>query len=101
MTGVAPLREAIADKTAELYGWQPDATAEVTVTAGATEALFAAISALVRPGDEVVCFDPSYDSYAPAVTLAGGILKRIALQPPAFAVDWPGSPPRCRRAPAW
>ncbi|BAO32313.1 MULTISPECIES: pyridoxal phosphate-dependent aminotransferase [Serratia] len=89
MTGVAPLREAIADKTAELYGWQPDATAEVTVTAGATEALFAAISALVRPGDEVVCFDPSYDSYAPAVTLAGGILKRIALQPPAFAVDWP------------
>ncbi|WP_213976440.1 methionine aminotransferase, partial [Serratia marcescens] len=72
-----------------LYGWQPDPGSEVTVTAGATEALFAAISALVRPGDEVVCFDPSYDSYAPAVTLAGGILKRIALQPPAFAVDWP------------
>lgn len=88
MTGVAALREAIADKTAELYGWQPDATAEVTVTAGATEALFAAITALVRPGDEVVCFDPSYDSYAPAVTLAGGVLKRLALQPPAFAVDW-------------
>lgn len=88
MTGVAPLREAIAEKTAALYGWLPDATNEVTVTAGATEALFAAISALVRPGDEVICFDPSYDSYAPAVTLSGGTLKRIALQPPAFSVDW-------------
>ncbi|ULR30219.1 pyridoxal phosphate-dependent aminotransferase [Dickeya fangzhongdai] len=88
MTGVAPLRHAIAEKTATLYGWQPDADSEVTVTAGATEALFAAISALVRPGDEVVCFDPSYDSYAPAVQLAGGVLKRIALQPPAFRVDW-------------
>ncbi|UJR60831.1 pyridoxal phosphate-dependent aminotransferase [Dickeya zeae] len=88
MTGVAPLRQAIAEKTAALYGWQPDADSEVTVTAGATEALFAAISALVRPGDEVVCFDPSYDSYAPAVQLAGGTLKRIALQPPAFRVDW-------------
>ncbi|MBP2837876.1 pyridoxal phosphate-dependent aminotransferase [Dickeya parazeae] len=88
MTGVAPLRQAIAEKTAALYGWQPDADSEVTVTAGATEALFAAISALVRPGDEVVCFDPSYDSYAPAVQLAGGTLKRMALQPPAFRVDW-------------
>lgn len=88
MTGVAPLREAIAEKTAALYGWLPDATNEVTVTAGATEALFAAISALVRPGDEVICFDPSYDSYAPAVTLSGGTLKRITLQPPAFSVDW-------------
>jgi methionine aminotransferase len=60
----------------------------VTITAGATEALFAAISALVRPGDEVLCFDPSYDSYAPAVQLSGGELKRIALQPPTFKVDW-------------
>ncbi|CAI1022381.1 pyridoxal phosphate-dependent aminotransferase [Serratia fonticola] len=88
MTGAAPLREAIAEKTAQLYGWQPDANSEVTVTAGATEALFAAISALVRSGDEVICFDPSYDSYAPAVQLSGGVLKRIALQPPAFKVDW-------------
>lgn len=88
MTGVAALREAIADKTAELYDYRPDADLEVTVTAGATEALYAAITALVRPGDEVICFDPSYDSYAPAVALAGGVLKRIALQPPAFRVDW-------------
>ena len=88
MTGMQPLREAIADKTAALYGYQPDANTDITVTAGATEALYAAITALVRPGDEVICFDPSYDSYAPAVTLAGGVLKRIALQPPAFKVDW-------------
>lgn len=88
MTGVAPLREAIADKTAQRDGWRPDADHEVTVTAGATEALFAAISALVRPGDEVICFDPSYDSYAPAVQLCGGVLKRITLQPPAFTIDW-------------
>ncbi|NKG30677.1 MULTISPECIES: pyridoxal phosphate-dependent aminotransferase [Erwinia] len=88
MTGVAPLREAIAKKTAGLYGYAPDVNTEITVTAGATEALYAAITALVRPGDEVICFDPSYDSYAPAVTLAGGVMKRIALQPPGFRPDW-------------
>ncbi|MCS2150585.1 pyridoxal phosphate-dependent aminotransferase [Scandinavium manionii] len=88
MTGVPALREAIAAKTAELYGYTPDANTDITVTAGATEALYAAITALVREGDEVICFDPSYDSYAPAVELSGGILKRIALQPPHFRVDW-------------
>ena len=88
MTGVQPLREAIADKTEQLYGYKPDANSEVTVTAGATEALYAAITALVRPGDEVICFDPSYDSYAPAIELSGGVVKRIALQPPSFRVDW-------------
>lgn len=88
MAGVPALREAIAKKTAELYSYKPDAESEITVTAGATEALYAAITALVRAGDEVICFDPSYDSYAPAVTLAGGVLKRIALQPPEFRVDW-------------
>ncbi|MDF7758819.1 pyridoxal phosphate-dependent aminotransferase [Kosakonia cowanii] len=88
MTGVQPLREAIAEKTAALYGHQPDVNSDITVTAGATEALYAAITALVREGDEVICFDPSYDSYAPAVELSGGVLKRIALQPPHFRVDW-------------
>ena len=88
MIGTLPLREAIADKTADIYGHRPDLNSDITVTAGATEALYAAITALVRPGDEVICFDPSYDSYAPAVQLAGGVLKRIALQPPAFQVDW-------------
>lgn len=88
MTGALPLREAIAEKTAALYGHHPDVNSDITVTAGATEALYAAITALVRPGDEVICFDPSYDSYAPAVALAGGVLKRLALQPPHFRVDW-------------
>jgi len=88
MTGVQALREAIAEKTAALYGHQPDVNSDMTVTAGATEALYAAITALVREGDEVICFDPSYDSYAPAVELSGGVLKRIALQPPHFRVDW-------------
>ncbi|MCW2488461.1 pyridoxal phosphate-dependent aminotransferase [Candidatus Symbiopectobacterium sp. NZEC127] len=88
MTGAAPLRSAIAEKTAAQHGWQPDADKDITVTAGATEALFAAIAALVRPGDEVICFDPSYDSYAPAIELAGGVVKRVALQPPLFNVDW-------------
>lgn len=88
MIGTLPLREAIADTTADMYGHRPDINSDITVTAGATEALYAAITALVRPGDEVICFDPSYDSYAPAVQLAGGVLKRIALQPPAFQVDW-------------
>ncbi len=88
MIGTLPLREAIADKTADMYGHRPDINSDITVTAGATEALYAAITALVRPGDEVICFDPSYDSYAPAVQLAGGVLKRIALQPPAFQVEW-------------
>ena len=88
MTGALPLREAIAEKTAELYSYRPDVNSDITVTAGATEALYAAITALVRPGDEVICFDPSYDSYAPAVELSGGVLKRIALQPPGFRVDW-------------
>lgn len=88
MIGTLPLREAIADITADMYGHRPDINSDITVTAGATEALYAAITALVRPGDEVICFDPSYDSYAPAVQLAGGVLKRIALQPPAFQVDW-------------
>ena len=88
MTGAQPLREAIADKTAELYGYQPDANSEITVTAGATEALYAAITALVRTGDEVICFDPSYDSYAPAIELSGGVVKRVALQPPHFRPYW-------------
>lgn len=88
MTGALALREAIAEKTAALYGHIPDVNNDITVTAGATEALYAAITALVRDGDEVICFDPSYDSYAPAVELSGGVVKRIALQPPHFRVDW-------------
>src|SRR5471032_521675 len=88
MTGTATLREAIAAQTENNYGYAPDVTRGINITGGATEALYIAITALVAPGDEVVAFDPSYDCYAPAVQLAGGVMKRIQLQPPQFAVDW-------------
>jgi len=88
MTGVAPLRQAIADKALRCYGRQVDAEAEVTVTSGATEALFNAIHAVVRPGEEVVVLDPAYDSYEPAIDLAGAKAVHVALDPRTFAVDW-------------
>lgn len=92
MLGTAPLRQAIASKVEMLYGRSVDADAEVTVCDGATEGLFSAIHATVRPGDEVIVFDPAYDSYEPAVTLAGGTCKHIALvvsdEQPDFHIDW-------------
>jgi len=88
MSGVPSLRTAIAAKVERCYGRRVDADAEVTVTSGATEALFAAISAVVRPGDEVLVFDPAYDSYDPAIALNGGKAVHIPLQPPAFEIDW-------------
>jgi methionine aminotransferase len=80
MPGVPTLREAIAEKTARGQGRQLNADTEVTVCTGATEGLFSAIMAIVRPGDEVVVFDPAYDSYEPAITLAGGTTKHVPLQ---------------------
>ncbi len=88
MSGVPALCAAIAAKVARCYGRVVDAAAEVTVTSGATEALFAAISAVVRPGDEVIVFDPAYDSYDPAITLNGGRAVHLQLAPPSFAIDW-------------
>ena len=88
MAGIEPLREAIAAKVLSLYGATVDPHTEVTVTSGATEALFCAIHAVVRPGDEVIVFDPCYDSYEPAVTLAGGICRHIPMAAPGFRVDW-------------
>src|SRR5690606_3118716 len=88
MSGVASLREAIAAKVERCYGRRVDPETEVTITSGATEALFAAISAAVSPGDEVLLFDPAYDSYVPAIALNGGIAVRIPLSPPAFKIDW-------------
>src|SRR4029077_17035980 len=61
---------------------------EVTVTLGATEGIFSAVQAFVHPGDEVIVFDPSYDSYAPPVSLAGGKTVHIPLLPPRFAINW-------------
>ncbi|WP_132999931.1 pyridoxal phosphate-dependent aminotransferase [Luteimonas arsenica] len=88
MTGIAALREAIADKTAALYGHRPDPDAEVTVTSGATEAIFNAIHAVVRAGDEVVVLDPAYDCYEPAIDLAGARAVHVPLDPVSFAPDW-------------
>lgn len=88
MAGVPALREAIAEKVAALYGRRVDPETEVTVTAGATEALFCAIHALVRAGEEVVVFDPVYCSYEPAVELAGGRCVHLPLAPPDYRPDW-------------
>ena len=88
MTGVLPLREAIAQKTEQLYGIAYHPETEVTITSGATEALFAAITAVVRPGDEVIVFEPAYDSYVPAIELNGGIPVYVTLTPPTYAIDW-------------
>ena len=88
MMGVPALREAIAGKVASLYGADLDPDTEITVTSGATEALFCAIAAVVNPGDEVIVFDPAYDSYEPVVRLQGGITRHVPLHPPGYGVDW-------------
>jgi methionine aminotransferase len=88
MTGVPVLREQIAFKVKALYGRNVDAEHEVTITSGATEALFAAIAAVVRSGDEVIVFDPSYDSYEPAIELNGGVTIHVPLLDETFTVNW-------------
>jgi methionine aminotransferase len=92
MTGIAVLRTAIAEKTLRLQGRAVDSEDEITVCCGATEGLFSAIQAIVRAGDEVIVFDPAYDSYEPAITLAGGITRHIPLSIADdghdFSVDW-------------
>ncbi len=90
MPGVPALREQLAAKTLERYGRGVNADTEITISTGATEGLFSTIQAVVRPGDEVIVFDPAYDSYEPAVTLAGGITRHVALasSDSGFAIDW-------------
>lgn len=88
MAGAAPLREAVAAKIASLYGHRYDATSEITVTAGATQALLTAILAAVQPGDEVIVLDPSYDSYVPAVRMAGAVPVRVTLTAGSFRPDF-------------
>ena len=88
MHGTAGLREQIALKTERLYGRKVDVDREITVTSGATEALFAAMAAVVRAGDEVIVFDPAYDSYEPAIDLQGARAVHIPLTLPAFSIDW-------------
>jgi len=87
-SGILPLREKIADKIQKTYGCTVNPVDEVTVTSGATEALFAAISAVVSKGDEVIIFEPAYDSYIPAIELNGGIPVPIALEADTYQIDW-------------
>lgn len=88
MAGLPALCEAIAGQAARRHGWTIDPAEEVTITAGATEALFAAVHAIVRAGDEVIVLDPSYDSYGPAAQLAGARLIRVPLALPDFRIDY-------------
>jgi methionine aminotransferase len=88
MPGLSALCDAIAGQTRRRHGLSIDAASEVTITAGGTEALFAAIHAVVRPDDEVVMLDPAYDSYGPAAELAGARLRRVPLRMPDFGIDY-------------
>jgi methionine transaminase len=88
MTGVAALREAIADKIEHVYGRRYDANSEITVTAGATQALLTAILATVHAGDEVIVVEPTYDSYLPSIELAGGKPVFVTLEAPDYAIPF-------------
>lgn len=88
MAGTPELRSALANQIETLYGTRYDIDTEVTITAGATQGLYTAITALVHPGDEVIIFEPVYDSYVPAITLAGGIVKSAWLRYPDYRPNW-------------
>ena len=88
MAGMPELRQAIVDKVAALYGTRFDVESEVTVTAGATQAIFTAVAAFVKPGDEVIVFAPVYDSYVPAIETVGGKAVYAELRYPDYAPDW-------------
>jgi len=88
MPGVLPLRQAMAAKIEALYGHRYDANSEITVTAGATQAIITAVLAIVRPGDEVIVLEPCYDSYVPNIELAGGVVVRVPLTPGTFRPDF-------------
>jgi methionine transaminase len=88
MEGLSELRERIALKLKSAYDVSADPETQITITVGATEAIYSGIQAVVAPGDEAIAFDPSYDSYEPAVRLAGGRCIRLPLSPPDFRYDW-------------
>lgn len=88
MPGVMALREQIAQKTEKLYGAVYNPDTEITVTAGGTQAIFTAITAVINPNDEVIIFEPAFDCYAPAIKLAGGIVKSLELEPPDYRIPW-------------
>ncbi len=88
MQGIISLRERIAEKVQDLYGAVYNPENEITITSGGTQAIYTAITAMIREGDEVVIFEPAYDSYAPAIHLAGGVPVFIQLTSPDFSIDW-------------
>ena len=88
MTGLPALRQQVSAKIARSYGVQVNADTEVTITPGATQAIFCAIQAVIHAGDEVIVFDPCYDSYEPSVELAGGRCVHVQLGQDDFAIDW-------------
>ncbi len=88
LAGIAALREQCALKVKRYYGRATDADLEVTITPGATEAIYCAVTAVIRPGDEVIMFDPVYDCYDPAVRLSGGVPVHLTLAAPHYRIDW-------------
>ncbi|MBA4340859.1 MAG: methionine aminotransferase [Methylibium sp.] len=88
MPGVPALRDAVAAKLAALYGARYDAGSEITITAGATQAIFTALLSIVHPGDEVIVLEPCYDSYAPNIELCGGTVVRVPLTPGSYRPDF-------------
>ena len=88
MAGIMRLRERIAEKVEALYGTKYDPEHEVTVTPGATYGIFTAVATLVRPGDEVILFEPAYDSYAPSIEVSGGVPVYVQLRYPDYSIDW-------------
>src|SRR5688572_21578420 len=88
MAGVPVLREAVAQKVEALYGTSYDVEHEVTIVPGATYGIYTAVAAMVRPGDEVILFEPAYDSYAPAVEVHGGVPVYVQLTYPEYAIPW-------------
>lgn len=88
MTGVPILRERLSEKFNGLYGIHLHEEDEITITAGGTQGIFTVISTLIRPSDEVIYFEPAYDSYRPSIELCGGIAKPIILEGPNYEIDW-------------
>ena len=88
MAGYMPLREQISRKTEKLYGVRYDPDTEITITAGGTQAIFTAIATVIHPNDEVIIFEPAFDCYAPAIKIAGGIVKSLELEPPDYRINW-------------
>ena len=88
MPGTPALRKSIAEVILKTYGRRVDPDTQITITSGATESTYSVIAALISPGDEVLIFDPSYDSYNPAVRLNGGVPVHINLNPGDFSIDW-------------